>query len=380
MRLTTVLMCQLMCACIAFTLAMPTLAKQEVVEKTIDVKPGSRLRLNSTSGDINIESWEKNKVHVVVEKNAWSQEKLNAFTVSIEPSDDGVWVKGKNNENARISVSYHIRVPNNYYLDVRTGGGDINLSSMTGEVQASTSGGNINVDKIHGSIDVQTSGGSISVEKVTEIASLDTSGGSIRVGAGGQSLTVNTSGGSISIGKSDGNVQATTSGGGISIDYVKGNIKANTSGGSIQLEGSDGNVDAKTSGGNIKIGKVKGSIKADTSGGGISIGHAEGEIQAFTAGGSIKALYRNQNPDKKVSIQMETAGGDIVLAVPKNIKATVDAKIERYHRNQDLSVRSDFPLNITKEDRYVKGVGDINGGGGKIALQTVGSNIKIAAE
>ncbi len=379
MRLTTIIAYQFICTCIAFALAMPALAKQETIEKTIKVIPGGLLDLKSSTGSIEVESWNEKNVYVSVKKKAWSQAKLDTFSIDIEKTDKGVSIEGGGNNGWKsdVSVSYAIKVPKKYNLSLQTGGGSIAVEDIDGSVKVNTSGGSINVGNIVGSLNADTSGGSINVGKVTGEAKVDTSGGSINIEAGGTRVSADTSGGSITIGKSDGDVKADTSGGSIRIAYSKGNVKADTSGGSIYIEGADGHISADTSGGNIKISSAKGNVKADTSGGGISIENAEGEIHADTAGGSISVHYVNRDPKNKVSIRLETAGGDIRLSVPKNIQATVDAILERYHRSQKVNIDSDFPLNITEDNQYVKADGDINGGGGRIELRTVSSDVTI---
>lgn len=370
---------QLLCACIAFALAMPALAKTDVIEKEFDVSPGGMLELNSSKGDISLESWDEKRVHVTVKKKAWSQEALDAFQVEFEENSKGVSIKSSGDGNARVSVNYFIKVPNKFNAVVQTGGGSIRVGDMQGNVKVNTSGGSINIGNIKGVLDVHTSGGSIKVGKVSGEAAVNTSGGSINVEAVGKSISANTSGGSINIGKSDGNVVANTSGGSIRISYSKGDVNAQTSGGSINIEGSDGSVFANTSGGNIKVLSAKGDVKVHTSGGGISIENAEGGIEANTAGGSVTARYINKDTKKNVAIKLQTAGGDISLALPENIQANIDATVQRYHRNQDVSIESEFPLTITEKDNYVNGKGKINGGGGKIELHTNGSDVTITA-
>ena len=84
---------------------------------------------------------------------------------------------------------------------------------------------------------------------------------------------------------------------------------------------------------------------------------------------------------KDNSVNLSTSGGDIFLNLPDNIKANVFAQITVYNRWDNSEIRSDFPLEITKEKRgsklIITGRGAINGGGDDVILKTSGGNIRL---
>ncbi|HEY5615448.1 MAG TPA: DUF4097 family beta strand repeat-containing protein, partial [Bacteroidota bacterium] len=119
-----------------------------------------------------------------------------------------------------------------------------------------------------------------------------------------------------------------------------------------------------------------------TSGGDIILENITGSIDAKTSGGDIRAELI---PSGKGSSELVSAGGDIKLYIPENAKATIEAIIRvdsRWGRSRSrrdkYEVKSDF-----KSDTYDDGEDDIratyilNGGGERITLETVNSNIEI---
>lgn len=375
-------------------------AEKEEIERTFSVSANGTLKIDSDSGSIEIESWNKNTVEVSIEKYARSQKRLDEFEVTVEQRGNDVEIIGDSGRNSRVEVEYVVKVPKQYNLDLKTGGGSIKVSELeghvkvhtsggsikigdisNGDVDANTSGGSIKVGDVEGNLKVDTSGGSIRLGKVTGTSDIDTSGGSITLEQGGSDVKAETSGGSINIGPTTGKVDVDTSGGSIKIDMTEGDVKANTSGGSIKVVGSKGSVDVDTSGGSIYVGSSGGPVKAETAGGSIKIFKAKGFIEAETAGGKIEAEMIETDNSKDTHVDLESSGGSITVYLPKNIEATIsaDLRITRSAR-RDYRIYSDFPLTIKgeKSDR-VTANGGINGGGDRVNLSTVNGDIHIKA-
>ncbi len=365
--LFNILVVCLLCACSSLSVH----AKTEIIEKQFTVDDGGNLVVDSSQGSISVETWSKKEVFIKVEKTAKNEDAFESFYLSFDQQGNTVTVEGEKEGRARVNVKYHINVPENFSVNLDTGGGAINVGDLIGNVLADTSGGSIKVGNIDGDVNLDTSGGSISVGRVTGLTKVDTSGGSISIEAGGKEVNADTSGGSIRIGPTNGNVKADTSGGSITVAHAKGDVIVDTSGGSIRVEGSDGNVNADTSGGGIEIDNVAGWVKADTSGGSIRITRSRGAIQADTADGHITAELIEDNTD--TSINLDTSGGgSITVYLPEHITASVLAE-----SGAGAKIYSDFPLTIRNERGSVFGEGDINGGGDLIKLGASYGNIYI---
>ncbi len=379
-----------------FTLAVN--GAEKVINKSYSVKSGGSLYIESDSGKIEIETWGKNEVGVKITKKARKKNRLDEFKIGIEQDGNDISIEGEGEWNSRVSVNYFIKVPANFNLDLKTGGGSISVNDISGEIKMETSGGAIKVgDVAKGNVDVDTSGGSIKignvngnlkaetsggkivVGKITGKTDLDTSGGKIEIVHSSGELKAETSGGSITVGTGDSDIVVNTSGGSIKIGMIQGNVKADTSGGSIAVEGSNGNVKIDSSGGNLFVGKSAGYVKADTSGGNITIKNAKGYIEADTSGGQIEAEMTQTDNSKDTHVSLDSSGGDVTLHIPKGIKATVHAKLKISHSaRRDYRIYSDFPLTIKGENsNSVSAKGKINGGGDKIDISTSNGDIYI---
>jgi len=380
------------------TLANAAKAESEKVEKNFSVKVGGTLNVESDQGSIEVKTWNKNEVDVLVKKYARSQKRLDDFEVTVEQKGNDVMVEGDGGRNSRVDVEFIITVPKNYNVNLKTGGGSIEVDDIQGNVKlntsggsidignvddgnvdAHTSGGSIKVGDVNGNLKVNTSGGSIRLGKVTGTSEIDTSGGSITLEQGGSDVDADTSGGSIKIGPVKGNVKAETSGGSIKIGMADGNVDADTSGGSVRVDGSKGSVTVESSGGSLHVGASGGPVKADTAGGSIKILNARGWIEADTSGGSIVAEMIETDNSKDTHVDLDSSGGSITVYLPKSIEATVTAKLRiTRHARRDYRIYSDFPLTIKGENSdLVTADGEINGGGDRVNLSTTNGDIYI---
>jgi len=379
---------------------IPAQAETENIEKTFSVNKGGTMIIESDLGSINVETWNKGDVFVSIKKRASSQKRLDRFEVQIEQRGDDIYVEGDNKWLNRVRVEFHVNIPKEYNVDLRTGGGSIDVADINGNVKLHTSGGSISIgdvdggdinahtsggsikvgDVVNGKVKVDTSGGSISIGNVAgDDVDAHTSGGSIKVADVSGDLNVETSGGSIHLGKLTGISSIHTSGGSISLAQGGNNVKAHTSGGSISVEGSKGKININTSGGNLFVSSSEGPVKADTSGGNIKILQTKGAIDAETSGGSIEAQMIETDNSKDTHVNLLSSGGKRTVYLPATIKASVSARLKiSYFADRDYQIYSDFPLSIVGEDSdLITAKGDINAGGDRIQLRTTNGDIYI---
>ncbi len=376
----------------------PAKSETETVDKSFSVKSGGTLTIESDRGSINVETWDKQMVEVLVEKNAELQKQLDGFQVNFDQKGNDLFVEGDGDRKNKVSAKFIIKVPQEFNLDLKTVGGSIGVADICGEVKvntsggsisignviqgnvdANTSGGNIKVGDVAGNLKVDTSGGNIRLGKISGKSSIDTSGGSIVLEQGGSDVVAKTSGGSIKIGPVKGKVDANTSGGSIRIGMADDDVVANTSGGAIKVEGSKGSVKIDSSGGNLFVGSSGGPVKAETSGGNIKILQVRGFIEAETSGGEIEAEMIIDDKNVDAHVNLNSSGGSITLHIPDSLSASVSAtlKITRSAK-RDYRIYSDFPLTIKGENTSkITAKGDINDGGDKITLSTTNGDIHI---
>jgi Toastrack DUF4097 len=259
-------------------------AAERSVDRTFTVTPGGMLTVDADSASVRVTAADTNQV-VVHASAGGSDEEIAAAKIDVFQKDDGVTVimrqRGKEGWFHWWS-SWHgdgqvqVTVPRRYAVNLRTGGGNVELADTEGSATLHTSGGDVVAKHVTGNVELRTSGGAILADSVRGDVDADTSGGDVRL------LNV------------DGKIRGNTSGGNVrcSLAGVNRGISATTSGGDIELtlpRATAGNLDASTSGGDIttdlpvtttavKEGRLNGSlngggppIEARTSGGGIAL-------------------------------------------------------------------------------------------------------------
>jgi len=180
-------------------------------------------------------------------------------------------------------------------------------------------------------------------------------------------LRLNTSGGDVSVSAVEGRVSGETSGGNVGISDVKGDVEFSTSGGNINVEKSSGKIHMETSGGNINVTEVTGIVDVSTSGGNVRVSAAEGKVRAKTSGGDVRVMVKGENK----GVYAETTGGSIMIEVPKNIAADIEAG------TTGGEVRCDLPVTMSGRFDKERISGTINGGGSMIHALTSGGNVLI---
>jgi DUF4097 and DUF4098 domain-containing protein YvlB len=263
--------------------ASPAVAAEKNVERTFTVSPGGSLVVDADSASVRVSGGNTNQVTVRMSARG-SENDLASLKFDAIQNADGVTVtmrrsgkKGWFNWSSWNGEGHiEVTVPQRYGINVRTGGGDVELTNSTGAAKLHTSGGDIVARNVNGDVEAHTSGGGILADTIRGEVDADTSGGDVRL------LNV------------DGKIRGQTSGGDVHCSLVGVNrgISASTSGGSIQLtlpRATTANIKATSSGGEISSelpiastqwqeGHVKGSINGggqpidvSTSGGDISV-------------------------------------------------------------------------------------------------------------
>ena len=147
-------------------------------------------------------------------------------------------------------------------LNATTSGGDIEAENIQGSTSLKTSGGDINLyDLVGREIFARTSGGEITARELIAETTIDlhTGGGDLDLQDITGDLEASTSGGNINIMDVRGETKVWTSGGEINAEVVHGAFDGRTSGGDISLskiwdrQYEDHEIDVKTSGGDIVL-------------------------------------------------------------------------------------------------------------------------------
>lgn len=217
--------------------------------------------------------------------------------------------------NDGINISFRIYVPKEVSTDLKTSGGGIDLSDLSGEEDFKTSGGGLRVNNLTGKIHGGTSGGGIDVENSSD------------------------------------EIELKTSGGGIIAKNCKGNISLLTSGGGLELMNLKGTITAHTSGGGVHGQYIEGELITGTSGGGIDLTEMDCSLEAHTSAGSMNVQMKHVGKYLKVS----SSAGNVRLQLPSQQGFDLNMTGERISDHIASNFKGDW------NDKHVNG--SINGGG-----------------
>src|SRR5439155_20677840 len=196
-------------AALTLVFSRSTLAEYRT-EKNLKLEPGGRFAIDSSAGSITITGTSESGARIVVTSNRDDLESL--FDLQFEESAGEVRVTAHKKHMFgwpnHLRLHFDVRVPADTQVDVKTGGGSVEVSQLKRDADLNTSGGSIKVSDLAANLKAHTSGGSIELKRVTGDARIDTSGGGIE----GNSL--------------GGSIEARTSGGSVEFDEVKGDLLA----------------------------------------------------------------------------------------------------------------------------------------------------------
>jgi TonB family protein len=381
---------------------------------SVATKDGLALHLNTDLGSIRVVTLEPGAapavhytVHIETDARApLAQSLLDHYTLTARSTNGGVEITSAQPSqanhgavNAQFFVQFELAVPIGYSLDITTGVGDIETQDIGGTAVLVTQGGNIRTGRIgtmsqrggwpgHMLARLSTEGGHIQVDDVTGDLDAFTAGGHIVAGNISGNAALRTGGGHIRAGQIGGRAQLETDGGNITLKQAGSFVSVRTGGGQIDFGEVRGSVRAQTGGGGIRIITVSGPMEVESNGGSVCLTRVAGAVQAATGGGNIQAWI---SPDSgsltgRVSLagasQLSAGTGDIVVFLPKNLAATIDASIENGGAGRitaDPALALNFQMEANRAG-LIRAFGTINGGGPVLKLRTTGGKIRLASE
>jgi len=424
--------CLLLCAIVFFVAASPAGSREHTrrgVELTkagdpagsrtstdrtgsLPTSQGLTLRLNTDLGSVKIVPQDANAAPVVqyavhIETDArvaLAQHLLDRYSVIAKATPAGVEITGtlppqmahSANSAAQYWVLFEVSVPLNYNVEVKTEAGDIETQDIGGFANLVTQGGNIRTGRIgiggglrNGATErpvakLETEGGHIQVLDVTGDLAAFTAGGHINARNISGDASLHSGGGHIRAGQIGGRADLQTDGGNITVGQAGNLVSVRTGGGQIDFGEVRGSVRAQTGGGGIRIMYVSGPMEVESSAGSICLTRVAGTVRAATAGGTITAWI---NPDAGSASggtvrlpglsQLTSGNGDIVVFLPRNLAADIDAIVES---GGERRIEADPALALTIQHQGngpVHAMAALNGGGAPLKLRTTGGKIRL---
>lgn len=150
-------------------------AEYEIVNNTV-------VNVENINGNIQINKWDGDRVVLdAVKKTRFGEDELDKVEIIATQDDTKLRIEVKHAvEWARVSVDIDIKVPDNVTVDyVRTSNGNVQISGVEGDVEASSSNGNVIVTYVNGYVKASTSNGNIEIRDTTGVQDLKTSNGAI---------------------------------------------------------------------------------------------------------------------------------------------------------------------------------------------------------
>src|ERR1700737_4950531 len=371
---------------------------------------GLTLRLNTDLGSVKIIPLEANvapvvqyAVHIETDARApLAQHLLDHYSVIAKATPTGVEITGtlpprmahSANSAAQYWVPFEVSVPLNYNVEVKTEAGDIETQDIGGVANLVTQGGNIRTGHIgisgqrngsseHPVAKLETEGGHIQVLDVAGDLAAFTAGGHINARNISGDASLHSGGGHIRAGQIGGRADLQTDGGNITVGQAGNLVSVRTGGGQIDFGEVRGSVRAQTGGGGIRIMYVSGPMEVESSAGSICLTRVAGTVRAATAGGTITAWINPDAPSSGGTVhlpglsQLTSGNGDIVVFLPRNLAADIDAVVES---GGERRIEADPALALQIQNRGsgpVRAMGALNGGGPPLKLRTTAGKIRL---
>jgi hypothetical protein len=227
---------------------------QRTETRILDLKQGGKLQARAFNGSIRVETWDQEKVDLRADIREVEQGNITLHAESREGLVD-IWAErasqGSGFPHGAGGISYVLRVPRRIQATFQSSNGSIEVSDISGPVEARTSNGSIkawNLDK---------------------------------------QVTLNTSNASIHVRKVGGDVEAHTSNGSVLAEDIAGDLRGSTSNASLHVEDVKGGIDFTTSNGSIHASDLDGhnkGIRMSTSNASVDVtlGNAKGEVDLRT--------------------------------------------------------------------------------------------------
>ncbi len=343
------------------------------VRKEFTVQKGGTLSLELQGEVVQITTREGTTVIVIAED--LRDRDMDALQIRHSGADVSVEFKPR---RRRTEARFYITIPVDYNVTAEYGGGHFEIGErLNGTLELETGGGNVDIGTISGVTSIQTGGGNVDAKGLQSDATITTGGGNLEVGIVGGSAKVSSGGGNMKFREVGKDLELSTGGGNVRVGDVKGLAEISTGGGNVDIGPVSGTVAVKSGGGNLEVTGGNGRHRIKTGGGNVELEKMAGSIDLKTGGGNVELeLDPRGNDDSNVL----SGGGDITLALPANAKATVEAVLNIRRGDPDeYRITTDFKAEKLEvdEDGNAEALIKVNGGGQRISIETTDGDIRI---
>ena len=186
----------------------------DTVEKRFTVSGAPSLEVSTFDGSVDVSTWDRPEVLVVIEKHALDKAAADRMIVTTDQNGDVIRVKVQEEKDGgfRVNVGSHnaritVTLPAKAQITALTGDGRVTVTHVEGDLRVRTGDGAIHLEQVNGSIDATTGDGRVEVRDVpfsgdSDRAERGTARG--RLGSGGPTVSIRSGDGVITIRRSAG--------------------------------------------------------------------------------------------------------------------------------------------------------------------------------
>ncbi|MFC1539079.1 DUF4097 domain-containing protein [Candidatus Latescibacterota bacterium] len=401
----------------------------EEVTVTLEAKPGMKVEIEHSFGNIEIRKGQNSRVLLQGEKRVSARNediareyldnieliaetRGNRITIRTRYPDNRFFDEQRNNIN-NFSLSYTLEIPENTSLEIENSFGNINLNSLSGDFAISNRHGKITAVDLTGDTVLENKFGSLSSERINGEAVISNEHGSIKCTGVTKELLIEGSFGSVEVFDVGADAEISNKHGSLTVEKVAGNaalenafesLDCKNIGGTAVIRNSHGKVTVRdvnndvtvnSSFGKIDATEIKGDFKAvdqhasveainisgnidiETSFGSVNVDDIGGSIEVVNQHGSITATnILNRTTDSKKRVNLRTSNSSIRLSLPETVSATVTASTSQG------KISCDFPILMNLRDNNSENMlerfsGTIGDGKDIIILENSQGSIRI---
>jgi len=151
---------------------------EEKFERELEVEPDEAVRVSALSGDVEVETWDKDAVRVEALKKVWARteeeaaERSDDYRIYVEREDNEVCIGARLAEEApgwlpaRCTIDYRIRVPAGASVATDVINGDVTVAGVRGGVDLKGTNGKIAARDFAGAVRIYSTNGDITLSAV----------------------------------------------------------------------------------------------------------------------------------------------------------------------------------------------------------------------
>lgn len=330
---------------------------EEQIEQ--DLPSETSLKVVSDRGSIAVNSWDEQKIKVVVHKRVFSSNENDAKSTNqatkptIEISGGVATVNANTQGGGKKGVvtDLEIYVPKKVAVDIAGRRGDVNVSGRDGEVRVSASRGDVVLDQINGDIAATMNKGSLRISKIT---------GNITADGRFDDLVAMDVTGAVTV---NGDVF-----GELKLSKVTKSVQFHSSRTDMQVARLDGDLDLDSH--DLRATNVIGPTTLNIRSKDVSLESVTGPVRITGEKSDVTLQVDDKQPLGPIEIATNT--GDVRLILPVKVGFQVEANTNHG------SATTDYPeLSTSDENGRGKVKGSVGKGTSKIVITTNVGDIDI---